>query len=77
MRIFSLPFSQVQTTEDVLNWIASEETGGGKNCERYWMVRTDVGINDADSHQALFNLAAFLNMAHKNNYQSVQIVKNV
>jgi hypothetical protein len=77
MRIFQLPFSQVQTTEDVLNWMTSEDVGGGKNCERYWMIRTDVRIGDANSHQALFNLAAFLDIAHKNNYQTVQIIKNV
>lgn len=77
MRIFQLPFSEVKTTEDVLNWITSQDIGGGKNCERYWIVRTEVRIGDAESHQALFNLATFLDMAHKNNYQSVQIMKNV
>ena len=77
MRIFQIPFSKVQTTEDVLNWITSEDIGGGKHCERYWIVRTDVTIGDANSHQGLFNLAAFLNLAHKNNYQSVLITKNV
>lgn len=77
MRIFQLPFSEVRTTEDILNWITSPDVGGGKNCERYWIVRTEVTIGDADTNQALFNLAAFLDMAHKNNYQSVQITKNV
>jgi len=77
MRIFSIPFSKVQTTEDILNWITNEDIGGGKNEEKYWMVRTEVRIGDAESNQGLFNLSAFLDMAHKNNYQSVQIIKNV
>jgi hypothetical protein len=77
VKIFQIPYSSVKTTEDVLNWITNPDTGGGKNCERYWIVRTDVRIGNTDSHEALFNLAAFLDIAHKNNYQLVQITKNV
>lgn len=77
MRIFQLSFSEVKTSEEVLNWITSEDVGGGKNCERYWIVKTGVRIGDASSNQGLFNLAAFLDIAHKNNYQSVLITKNV
>jgi hypothetical protein len=77
MRIFQIPFSKVRTNENVLNWITSEEVKGGKNCERYWIVRTEIKFAGTEIDEAAFNLAAFLNIAHKNNYQSILITKNV
>lgn len=75
MRIFQIPFSKVNTSEDVLNWMTSEETKGGKNCERYWIVRTNITIGNPESNPALYTLSVFLDMAHKNNYESVLITK--
>jgi len=76
MRIFQVDFSRLGTTQELLNWLTTEGINGGKNCERYWIVRTNVSIQSPHEDLAIRNLSIFLDMAQKHNYQSVLITKN-
>jgi hypothetical protein len=75
MNILSVPFAEIGTEVKALDWLTHHEVKGGKNEERYWIVRTDAQINNPDNDLPMFRLMAFLDQAQRNQYQLVQIIK--
>ena len=77
MKIFQIEFSKIGTNTEVLNWITLPDIKGGKNEERYWLVRTDIQINNQNNDISMYRLLMLLHQAHINDFQTVQIMKNV
>jgi hypothetical protein len=75
-QIFQVVYSRLGTTEEALNWITSPEVKGGRNEERYWLVRTNIAVNNPQNDIAMNALLYFLDEARVHNYQTVQIMKN-
>jgi hypothetical protein len=76
-QIFQVNYSKLGTTEEALNWITSPEVKGGRNEEKYWLVRTDIAVNNPQNDVAMNSLLLFLDYSRVNHYQTVQILKNV
>lgn len=77
MKIFQIEFSKLGTSEHALDWITLPESKGGRNDDRYWIIRTDIQVNNPQNDLAMHRLMLFLHNARENDFQTVQIMKNV
>lgn len=79
MNILSISLEKSRVTDiNLLNWLTDINGGkGGKNCERYWLIKTDINITSQEFNMDVESIKALLFLCTNKGFHLLQIMKNV